>query len=54
MFFVYVLRNKITGRLYTGQTANLAQRLEQHNNGTTKSIKNRGIWEMAYHEEFAT
>jgi putative endonuclease len=54
MFHVYVLRNVRTGRLYTGFTSVLTQRIGQHNHGITKSTKNRGSWELAYQEEFAT
>jgi putative endonuclease len=53
MFFVYVLRNKV-GRNYTGFTSDLAQRLGQHNHGTTKSTKNRGPWTLIYKEVYAT
>jgi len=53
MFFVYVLRNE-AGRHYTGFTSDLAQRLEQHNRGTTKSTKNRGPWVLIYQEDVAT
>jgi putative endonuclease len=54
MFFVYVLRSEKTGRLYVGHTADLQQRLGQHNNGITKSTKNRGPWKLIHHEEFGT
>jgi putative endonuclease len=54
MYFVYVLRNAITHRHYTGHTSDLAQRVGQHNHGVTKSTKNRGPWELVYHEEFAS
>jgi putative endonuclease len=53
-FFVYVLRNTKTGRHYTGFTANLEQRLGQHNYGVSKSTKNRGAWELVHTEAFAT
>jgi putative endonuclease len=52
MFFVYVLRNRETERHYTGHTSNLVQRVGQHNHGVTKSTKNRGQWDLLYHEEF--
>jgi len=53
MFFVYVLRNE-TGRHYTGFTSDVVQRLGQHNNGMTKSTKNRDRWALIYQEEYAT
>jgi putative endonuclease len=54
MHLVYVLRNQNNGRHYTGYTTDLTRRLGQHNGGITKSTKNRGHWEMLYHEEFAS
>ena len=54
MFFVYVLRNRVSGRRYTGFTSDLVQRLGQHNSGITKSTKNRGLWELVYQEEYET
>ena len=52
--FVYVLRNLATSRLYTGCASDPVQRLGQHNAGVTKSTRNRGPWELAYQEEFAS
>jgi putative endonuclease len=54
MYFVYVIRNQSSGRSYTGHTADLTQRLGQHNHGITKSTKNRGPWQLLHQEEFAT
>ena len=54
MFTVYVLRSKSTGRLYTGFTANLQRRLEEHNSDVSTSTKNRGPWELLHREEFPT
>lgn len=42
---------KKTGRYYIGQTQNLAKRLEKHSLGKTKSMKNRGEFELVYVEE---
>jgi putative endonuclease len=54
MYFVYVLRNTVTQKHYTGFTTDLVQRLGQHNSGITKSTKNRGNWELLYSEKFFT
>jgi putative endonuclease len=54
MYFVYVIQNQGSKRLYAGHTQDLEQRLGQHNCGITKSTKNRGRWELVYHESFAT
>ncbi len=53
-FYVYVLRSLRDGRLYTGMTSNLDQRLKQHNAGQTKSLRHRRPLTLAYSEEFAT
>jgi putative endonuclease len=54
MYFVYVLRSEGTGRHYVGHTSELTQRLGQHNNGITKSTKNRGPWVLIYQERYPT
>ena len=54
MPFVYVLRSVKTGRLYTGATTNLENRLVQHNSDQSRSTKNRGPWVVVHQEEFAT
>ena len=54
MYFTYVLRSLTTGRHYVGHCSDPVQRLGQHNQGVTKSTKNRGPWELVYQEEFAT
>jgi putative endonuclease len=54
MYFVYVLENTVTQKHYTGFTADLKQRVGQHNSGVTKSTKNRGKWVLLYSEKFMT
>lgn len=54
MFSIYVLRSRVTGRFYTGSTSNLEMRLQQHNSDQSTSTKNRGPWDLVYHEEFGT
>jgi putative endonuclease len=51
MHYLYVLRIKKTGRHYTGQAQDLAKRLEKHSLGKTKSMKNRGPFEVVYVEK---
>jgi len=51
MYYVYVLRLRKTGRHYIGQTQNLTQRLQKHSRGATKSVKNRGEFDLVYMEE---
>ena len=54
MLDAYVLCGETTGRLYVGYTSDLTQRLGQHNNGLTKSTKNRGPWGLVHQETFDT
>lgn len=54
MPFLYVLYSELTQRHYTGATSNLEQRLAQHNSDQSTSTKNRGPWNLVYHEEYAT
>jgi len=51
MYYVYVLRIKKSGRYYIGQTQDLVKRLEKHSRGKTKSMKNRGEFEVVYVEK---
>ena len=54
MYYVYVLRSVIDGRLYKGFTANLQKRVKQHNSGKTKSTKGYRPWELVYYEKYDT
>jgi len=38
IFFVYVIRNSVTGKIYIGQTNNIEERLRRHN-GIVKNKK---------------
>jgi putative endonuclease len=48
MFVVYILYSDITSRFYIGQTADLINRLEEHNAGETPSIKNGKPWRVVW------
>ena len=39
MYYVYILRSKKTGKYYTGYTRDVEKRLQEHNNGKTKSLR---------------
>ena len=54
MYYLYVLQSESSGRRYIGHTSDFTQRLGQHNNGITKSTKNRGPWKIVYREEYPT
>ncbi|MCF8278476.1 MAG: GIY-YIG nuclease family protein [Flavobacteriales bacterium] len=49
-FFVYVLRSQKDDLFYTGYTADLRQRLQQHQNGLVHSTKHRLPLELIYFE----
>ena len=50
-YYTYVLQNHL-GEFYKGFTSDLKKRLQEHNAGLTKSIRNKGPWQIVYFEEF--
>ncbi|HRI45122.1 MAG TPA: GIY-YIG nuclease family protein [Fimbriimonadaceae bacterium] len=52
MWTVYVLQSESSGRFYVGHTDDLARRVPEHNNGQTKSTRNRGPWNIFHTETF--
>ena len=50
MQYTYVLQSMKDGKLYTGCTENLKQRVEQHNKGFIDSTKNRLPLFLVYYE----
>jgi putative endonuclease len=58
MFYIYILQSTSTGETYTGQTSNLENRLQQHNDPSyTKTLhtkRRKGPWVLIYKEEFST
>ncbi len=54
MFFVYVIKSKIDGRLYKGFTDNLDRRLKEHNFGKNKTTAPYRPWNLVYKEIFET
>jgi len=57
-FFVYILQSESTAEIYTGQTADLARRVAQHNDPgcrlTLHTKRRRGRWKLVYWEEYGT
>jgi putative endonuclease len=53
-FVVYALKSLKTGRIYVGQTADLAVRLERHNAGAVDSTRRDRPWIAVAQERFAT
>ena len=54
MFYTYVIQSKTDGSFYKGHCQNIEERLKQHNNGLTFSIKNKLPFELVYFEIFET
>jgi putative endonuclease len=54
-WFLYILRSiSKPGKIYIGSTNDLERRLNDHNNGNTRSTKYFVPWEIAYSEEYKT
>jgi putative endonuclease len=54
MFYVYVIQSKKDGdRFYVGYSADLKQRLSQHNDGSNHSTRG-SKWRLVYYEAYAT
>ena len=54
MYTVYILYSKTLGKYYTGQTADLEDRLRRHNSGETISVKKGIPWNVVWTEVFET
>ena len=54
MYYLYILKSIKDKGYYIGITDNLKKRLEEHNKGKTKSLKNRIPFELKYKEEYNT
>ena len=52
MHYVYLLRSKVDGRTYVGQTCDLRRRLAEHNSGENFSTAYRRPFELIYYEAF--
>jgi putative endonuclease len=53
-YYVYILQSTATRRYYIGQSQDVETRLLYHNANYSKSLKNRGPWNLLYHEHYAT
>ncbi len=52
MFYIYIIRSRKDGLLYTGSTNNLRKRLAEHNAGKIYSTKHRTPFELIYYEAY--
>ena len=46
MWYVYILKSRTDGKFYVGSTTDLRRRLQEHNNGQSKSTRNRRPLEL--------
>ena len=52
MYYVYVLKSKISRKSYVGFTNNLNKRLAEHNNGKSNYTSKNKPWEIVHMEKF--
>ncbi len=54
MFYVYFLKSERNNDLYIGSSANLINRVSQHNQGKVKSTRAYRPWTLLNYEEHLT
>lgn len=54
MYYVYMLRSRKNGLIYTGSTGDLRKRLNEHNRGESFSTKPYVPWDLAFYAAFET
>lgn len=58
MYYVYVIKNARSGKIYIGQTENLQKRLNQHNDQEfdkrAYTKLNKGMWNIVHSETLNT
>jgi putative endonuclease len=52
MYYVYVLRSQVDRKMYVGYTANLRNRLQEHQNGKVLSTRPRRPFELIFYEAY--
>lgn len=50
MFYTYILKSEVDGKLYVGWTNDLKERFKKHQLGKVKSTKNRRPLQLVYYE----
>jgi len=54
MYYVYVLKSQMDGKLYIGYTTNLKNRLQKHQYGEVLSTSPRRPFELIFYEGYKT
>ncbi len=52
MYFVYILQDQLSGRLYTGRTENLDRRLKEHQDHKTWTTARMKNLRLVFYEAF--
>lgn len=52
MFYVYLIKSKKNGRVYTGYTTNLRQGFAEHNSGKSPYTKKNRPFVLVYYEAY--
>jgi putative endonuclease len=52
MYYVYILKSQLDGKLYIGYTANLRDRIQRHQSGEVLSTKPRRPFELIFYEAY--
>lgn len=53
MYYVYILENPKSLKLYIGYTSNLKRRISEHNNGQGGKTTRQGkLWKLIYYEAY--
>ncbi len=53
-YFFYVIRSNADGSYYKGQTQDLNDRLERHNQGRSSFTRGKAPWRLVYSETYGT
>ncbi len=54
MFWLYIIKSSSVNKYYTGQTANIENRIKHHNDGREKYTKITSDWTLVYSKKFKT
>ena len=54
MYYVYLLQSDKDGTTYIGYTEDLRKRFKEHNQGKTRSLKNKLPMKLIYYEAYLT
>lgn len=52
MYYVYILKSRLTNKYYIGCTDNIDRRIREHNNGLSKYTKSMRPWILVHSEKF--